>query len=35
MQIANSAKTSGGQAAVRYKLQSLNPATGEVLAEFG
>ena len=34
MQIANPAQTPGGQAALRQKIQSLNPATGEVLAEF-
>ena len=33
MQVANPAQTPGGQAALRQKIQSLNPATGEVLAE--
>ena len=34
MPIANPARTPVGKAAVRNKIQSLNPATGEVLAEF-
>ncbi len=33
MQVANPAQTPGGQAVLRQKIQSLNPATGEVLAE--
>ena len=34
MQVANSAPTPGGQVALRQRIQSLDPATGEVLAEF-
>lgn len=34
MQIANPVQTPGGQATARQKIQSVNPATGEVLAEF-
>jgi len=34
MQVANPAQTAGGKAALRQKIQSMNPATGEVLAEF-
>jgi succinate-semialdehyde dehydrogenase/glutarate-semialdehyde dehydrogenase len=34
MQIANPAQEAGAEPAVRQKIQSLDPATGEVLAEF-
>ena len=34
MQIANPAQSPGARGVVREKIQSLNPATGEVLAEF-
>ena len=34
MQTLNAAQALGEDASVRRKIQSLNPATGEVLAEF-